>query len=398
MPRPFWLDRPERPDPLPALSGVDHADLLVVGGGYSGLWAALIAKQRMPGRDVVLVEAGTCGWAASGRNGGFCAASLTHGLSNGVERFPDEIGVLEALGRANLDAIGSTVDKYDIDCDFERSGELEVAVEPYQLDGPGRVGRAGPGPRPRRHAARPRRGARGGRLADLPRRAVGQGPGRHARPGPARLGPAPRLRRARRADLRAHPGDRPGPRRRRHARPHAGRFGAGRPGRPGHQRLPAAVAPAAVLPGAGLRLRADDPRPHARRARLDRLAQPAGDRRHRQPVPLLPDHAGRPDPLRRVRRDLPLRQPDGAGARAARRDVRGTRRALLRHVPAVGGRALHASLGRRHRHVRAVLRVLRNGVRRPAGVRRRLHRARRRRLPLRRPGDARPPRRRIPPR
>jgi glycine/D-amino acid oxidase-like deaminating enzyme len=132
-PRPFWLDRPERPDPLPALSGIDHADLLVVGGGYTGLWAALIAKQRMPGRDVVLIEAGTCGWAASGRNGGFCAASLTHGLSNGVERFPDEIGVLEALGRANLDAIGSTVDKYDIDCDFERSGELEVAVEPYQL-------------------------------------------------------------------------------------------------------------------------------------------------------------------------------------------------------------------------------------------------------------------------
>ena len=133
-PRPFWLDRPERPDPLSPLSGVDHADLLVVGGGYSGLWAALLAKQRMPGRDVVLVEAGTCGWAASGRNGGFCAASLTHGLSNGVDRFPDEIGVLEALGRANLDAIGSTVDKYGIDCDFERTGELEVAVEPYQLE------------------------------------------------------------------------------------------------------------------------------------------------------------------------------------------------------------------------------------------------------------------------
>ncbi|MBF5028183.1 FAD-dependent oxidoreductase [Micromonospora sp. ANENR4] len=131
----YWLDRPERPDPLPPLSGTHTADLLVVGGGYAGLWTALLAKEADPDRDVLLVDAGTCGWAASGRNGGFCAASLTHGLANGVERFPGEIGELERLGRENLDAIGATVAKYDIDCDFERTGELAVAVEPYQLDG-----------------------------------------------------------------------------------------------------------------------------------------------------------------------------------------------------------------------------------------------------------------------
>ncbi|MEV6811289.1 FAD-dependent oxidoreductase [Micromonospora sp. NPDC051296] len=132
---PYWLDRPERPDPLPPLSGATEADLLVVGGGYSGLWAALLAKQADPGRDVLLVEAGTCGWAASGRNGGFCAASLTHGLANGAQRFPDEIDLLDRLGRENLDAIGATVAELGIDCDFERTGELSVAVEPYQLDG-----------------------------------------------------------------------------------------------------------------------------------------------------------------------------------------------------------------------------------------------------------------------
>ncbi|MDO3682912.1 FAD-binding oxidoreductase [Micromonospora sp. C28ISP2-4] len=131
----YWLDRPERPDPLPPLTGVHTADLLVVGGGYAGLWTALLAKEADPDRDVLLVDAGTCGWAASGRNGGFCAASLTHGLANGVERFPGEIGELERLGRENLDAIAATVAKYDIDCDFERTGELAVAVEPYQLDG-----------------------------------------------------------------------------------------------------------------------------------------------------------------------------------------------------------------------------------------------------------------------
>ncbi|MER5610360.1 FAD-dependent oxidoreductase [Micromonospora tulbaghiae] len=131
----YWLDRPVRPDPLPPLAGSHTADLLVVGGGYAGLWTALLAKEADPGRDVLLVDAGTCGWAASGRNGGFCAASLTHGLANGVERFPGEIRELERLGRENLDAIAATVAKYDIDCDLERTGELAVAVEPYQLDG-----------------------------------------------------------------------------------------------------------------------------------------------------------------------------------------------------------------------------------------------------------------------
>ncbi|MFI6779882.1 NAD(P)/FAD-dependent oxidoreductase [Micromonospora sp. NPDC050276] len=134
-PVPYWLDRPDRPDPLPPLAGRHAADLLVIGGGYSGLWAALLAKQADPDRDVLLVDAGTCGWAASGRNGGFCAASLTHGLANGVDRFPDEVGELERLGRENLDAIAATVAAFDIDCDFERTGELSVAVEPYQLDG-----------------------------------------------------------------------------------------------------------------------------------------------------------------------------------------------------------------------------------------------------------------------
>ncbi|MEU0552290.1 FAD-dependent oxidoreductase [Micromonospora sp. NPDC005979] len=132
---PYWLDRKERPDPLPPLTGAQTADLLVIGGGYGGLWAALEAKRADPDRDVLLVDAGTCGWAASGRNGGFCAASLTHGLANGVDRFPDEVGELERLGRENLDAIAATVAEFDIDCDFERTGELAVAVEPYQLDG-----------------------------------------------------------------------------------------------------------------------------------------------------------------------------------------------------------------------------------------------------------------------
>ncbi|WP_217230864.1 NAD(P)/FAD-dependent oxidoreductase [Streptomyces anulatus] len=129
----YWLDDPAKPDALPALTGDEHTDLLVIGGGYSGLWTALIAKERDPDRDVVLIEGHEVGWAASGRNGGFCAASLTHGLANGVERWPDDIAKLEELGERNLDAIETAVARYDIDCEFERTGEIDIATEPHQL-------------------------------------------------------------------------------------------------------------------------------------------------------------------------------------------------------------------------------------------------------------------------
>lgn len=133
-PVPFWLDDPGKPHPEPALTGGETCDLLVVGGGYSGLWTALIAKERDPQRDVVLVEGREVGWAASGRNGGFCAASLTHGLSNGLTRWPDEIHKLEELGAHNLDAIESAVARYSLDCEFERTGEIDVATEPHQAE------------------------------------------------------------------------------------------------------------------------------------------------------------------------------------------------------------------------------------------------------------------------
>jgi glycine/D-amino acid oxidase-like deaminating enzyme len=128
----FWLDDAGAPGPAPPLVGRTGADLTVVGGGYTGLWTALMAKERSPDRDVVLIEADRCGWAASGRNGGFCAASITHGLANGIDRFPDEIATLERLGRANLDAIEETVQRLGIECGFERTGELDVATAPHQ--------------------------------------------------------------------------------------------------------------------------------------------------------------------------------------------------------------------------------------------------------------------------
>src|SRR6056297_854570 len=102
---PYWYDGVDEPDSNPTLVRTENCDLCVVGGGYTGLWTAIIAKERDPSRDVVLIEAGTVGGAASGRNGGFMDASLTHGVGNAIARWPDEVEILEELGWRNLNEI-----------------------------------------------------------------------------------------------------------------------------------------------------------------------------------------------------------------------------------------------------------------------------------------------------
>ncbi|MNL44957.1 hypothetical protein D3C87_1675690 [compost metagenome] len=62
------------------------------------------------------------GWAASGRNGGFCEASLTHGHENGMARWPKEMPLLDRLGHENLDAIEAAEARYGMDFQFERTG------------------------------------------------------------------------------------------------------------------------------------------------------------------------------------------------------------------------------------------------------------------------------------
>lgn len=130
----YWMDTdPLEPEARSALIGDTSADLVVVGGGYTGLWTALLAKERDPSLDVVLLEQRTTGHGASGRNGGFCAQSLTHGYANGKRRFPKEIATLERLGRENMEQIEETIHRYGIECDWEWTGELRVATADWQV-------------------------------------------------------------------------------------------------------------------------------------------------------------------------------------------------------------------------------------------------------------------------
>src|SRR5687768_4106055 len=131
---PFWLDDPARPAPEAELTRTVATDLLVIGAGFTGLWTALLAKEADPSREVLMLEAGEVAVGASGRNGGFMDASITHGFLNGLSRWPKELPTLIALGRANLDEIESTIKRLGIECDYHRTGDIDMATQPYQVE------------------------------------------------------------------------------------------------------------------------------------------------------------------------------------------------------------------------------------------------------------------------
>jgi glycine/D-amino acid oxidase-like deaminating enzyme len=131
-PTPFWLANLPAREPHPPLETENEAELCIVGGGFTGLWAALHAKRENPQREVVILEADRIGSGASGRNGGFCIASLTHGIANGLARFESEVPLLERLAHENFAGMKADLETHGIDCDFEETGDIVVLLEPYQ--------------------------------------------------------------------------------------------------------------------------------------------------------------------------------------------------------------------------------------------------------------------------
>ena len=133
-PRPYWADTVPLAEPTPALQSRLDTDLVIIGGGFTGLWAALYAKEQQPEREVALLESETCGYGGSGRNGGFCFSSLTHTPENGMARFRGEMPTIERLGLENHAALLSDVEELGIDCELERAAFLLVAVNGAQAE------------------------------------------------------------------------------------------------------------------------------------------------------------------------------------------------------------------------------------------------------------------------
>ncbi len=126
---PLWHDSPDAPEQLPPIDGDKQCDMLIVGGGFTGLWAALQAIERKPDADIILIEQTFVADGASGRCGGFLNTSLAHGETNTEHQFPGEATKLEELGTQNMKEFIDTLERYNIDARYEKVGAMSVALD-----------------------------------------------------------------------------------------------------------------------------------------------------------------------------------------------------------------------------------------------------------------------------
>jgi len=124
----FWIAEGGSPPVLPALEGESAADVVVIGGGYTGLWTAWHALEAEPDLRVVVLEAGRCGHGPSGRNGGFVTGK---DLSAGAD------AAWRAAARESVDAIGAWCEAEGVDAWYRKGGELVVSTAPAQDQGTG---------------------------------------------------------------------------------------------------------------------------------------------------------------------------------------------------------------------------------------------------------------------
>ncbi|WP_435742049.1 NAD(P)/FAD-dependent oxidoreductase [Nocardioides sp. SYSU DS0663] len=133
-PRPVWWEGRDTGAAADPLAGGRTADLVVVGAGLTGLWAAIHALEEQPGRDVVVLEATHVAAGASGRNGGFVSESLTHGLAHGVATWPGELPELLRLGRANVREIEEFLQQEGIEAGLRLCGKTAIATRPHEAE------------------------------------------------------------------------------------------------------------------------------------------------------------------------------------------------------------------------------------------------------------------------
>lgn len=129
----FWLA--QRPTaPTTPLTGAHDADVVVVGAGLTGLWTALFLGEIRPQLAIAVIDQGCAAYGASGRNAGMVAETIdhTHGLAR--QHFgEEEARQLATLGRENLEDMFAFLRRNEVDCDYEPSGRMLVALTPPHL-------------------------------------------------------------------------------------------------------------------------------------------------------------------------------------------------------------------------------------------------------------------------
>jgi glycine/D-amino acid oxidase-like deaminating enzyme len=123
------------PEPQPPLTEAMTADVVILGGGYTGLWTAWFLTERDPGCDVVLLEGDElCGSGPSGRNGGFC-----YGMWEDLEALVRLFGGAGAVrvaetAQRSVDEIETWLEANDVAAWFTRAGHLTIATSRAQDD------------------------------------------------------------------------------------------------------------------------------------------------------------------------------------------------------------------------------------------------------------------------
>lgn len=130
----FWQHRLGPQHPRPALPGPRRADVAIVGAGFTGLWTAYYLKRHAPDLDVVVLEANSVGYGASGRNGGWLANTITGGRNRyATSHGMDAATTFQRALNDTVDEVISVAEAETIDADIARGGELTVATNRPQL-------------------------------------------------------------------------------------------------------------------------------------------------------------------------------------------------------------------------------------------------------------------------
>ena len=112
------------------LRGSHNADVVIVGGGFTGLSAALNIRHKFPNKKIVILEGARCGYGASGRNGGFC---ITTSLLDWNQKDPKRRKKDLEVSNYGINQIKMMISKHGVNCDFNESGMLEVAMNEKQI-------------------------------------------------------------------------------------------------------------------------------------------------------------------------------------------------------------------------------------------------------------------------
>lgn len=133
QPHPVWWEGRDNGPVSEPLDGHQCSDLVVVGAGLTGLWAAVQAVDECPDRRVILLEGQHVAAGASGRNGGFVSPSLTHGLAHGAATWPDELPELLRLGHLNLAETDEYLRGERVDAQLRLCGKTTVATRRHEV-------------------------------------------------------------------------------------------------------------------------------------------------------------------------------------------------------------------------------------------------------------------------